>query len=215
MRGMRASIGALLLLMGALLSTPPAAAQDHLTAAQVDRFNALTREGGAIIFRYMLLTDREPAPLNTEEVRRGIALLDQAIEIYPGHRQTWWVKGKAFQALGDNRAAFEAFRRAYDIDSRQQPTINEMTIAAMEIGEFEFTLGAVRRGLTDFPDDLALRARLALVLLLTGEPQQAIEAADRALAVAPGDGVTMTIRQVAVEVRDGVRPQPRSMADLH
>jgi tetratricopeptide (TPR) repeat protein len=201
------------LVLGAM--TPAVAdAQSELSAAQIGQFNRLFSEGTAIINRYMILSDRESEPLDTQQINRGIRLLDEALTIYPDSWQAHWFRGKAYQAMADNRSALAAFRAAYAINPRQQAVVNEMTIVATDLGELDFAQEAVRQGLVDFPGDLALSARLALILLLKGEIDESIAAADRALEIAPGDQITSLIRRMALEVKSGTRPQPRSVADL-
>jgi tetratricopeptide (TPR) repeat protein len=194
---------------------PKAWAEPALTQAQIDRYNALFTEGANAVGPYLVLRGRESAPLNAAEVHRGIALLDEAIEIHPGSWQAWLIKGKALEALNDRRASFEAIQQAYAIDPHQQMVVNELTIGAMELGEFTFALDAVQRGLAEFPDDLALTERLALVLLMLGRLDESIAMADRALQLAPNNSISLAIRQVAIDLASGRRPQPRSMSELH
>ena len=201
------------LLFGA---APPtvAHAQVGLSHAQTEQFNSRFSEGTAIIGRYIILSDREPVPVDRRQINRGIELLDEALAINPSSWEALWFKGKAYQAMSDNRSAFAAFRAAHIINPRHQAVVNEMTIAATDLGEFDFALQATQQGLIDFPLDLALSARLALVLLLMGRVDESIAATDRTLLIAPGDHITSLIRRMAVEVRDGARPQPHSVADL-
>lgn len=207
---------AVIALAGLLLFSAPAAAQSvaDLTPAQVERYDALIDQATPIAERYIYIEGRPHARRNEGEIRRAIALYDEALAIYPGRYSVWWMRGKLFQALHEDREAFISFQRAYALEPNSQQVINEMTIHAMELGEFEFTFAAVQHGLTLFPNDLPLRARLALVQLLRGYPVEAIAAADRALELAPNDSISRSIRRLAEEVRDGRRPQPRSMRDL-
>ncbi|MDZ4691434.1 hypothetical protein [Terricaulis sp.] len=207
---------ALLVIAGLFLLSGPVVAQSEaeLSPAEMERYGALTDQATAIADRYIILEGRHRAAPNETEIRRAIALYDEALRIHDGRYGVWWMRGKLFQALGQEREAFISFRRAYALEPNSQQVINEMTIHAMEVGEFDFAFAAVQQGLTVFPNDLPLRARLALVQLLRGHPAEAIAAADRALEIAPNDGISRLIKRLAEEVRDGRRPQPRSMRDL-
>ena len=207
---------AVIALAGLLLFTAPAAAQSlaDLTPAQVERYDRFVDQATAIAERYIYIDGRPQAAPNEAEIRRAIAIYDEALAIYPGRYGVWWMRGKLFQVFHEDREAFVSFQRAYAVEPNSQPVINEMTIHAMELGEFELAFEAVQHGLTLFPNDLPLRARLALVQLLRGHPAEAIVAADRALEIAPSDGISRQIKRLAEEVRDGRRPQPRSMRDL-
>lgn len=203
-------------LAGLFLLSAPVAAQTEadLTSTQVERYSALTDQATAIANRYIIIEGRQRAAPNDAEIRRAIALYDEALRIYDGRYGVWWMRGKLFQALGQTREAFDSFRRAYALEPNSQPVVNEMTIQAMELGEFDVAYEATQHGLTMFPNDLPLLARLALVQLLRGHPSEAIAAADRALEVAPNDMISRHIKRIAEEVLDGRRPQPRSMRDL-
>lgn len=191
------------------------ASEEPTDGSSEARYRAAFSEGSEIIQRYIVLTDRHAQRLNPSEMRRGLSLLDQALEIRPDAWQAWWLKGKAFQALGDTRLSFDSFRQAFKINPNEQAVINEMTIASMELGEFDFTLEAVQQGLNVFPNDIALRTRLALALLLSGQVSEAILASDRAVELDPLDPIAMSVARIALEVRDGMRAQPHSMRDLH
>jgi tetratricopeptide (TPR) repeat protein len=213
MRRFGSAIAIGLLLVVAAPQVGRAQEQGRLSAAQVDRFNTLVTEAGALLAP-SLSTLQTPNPrVDRAKVARAIKALDEAIGIYPDRWQTWWTKGKAHQSLGQPQQSYEAFRRAYALAPREQAIINEMTIQAVELGDHDAALRATQAGLADFPDDLALRARLALVLLLVGKVDESISAADRALEVAPGDSITSNIRRIAIEVKDGSRRQPRNIND--
>lgn len=198
-----------------LLFSPVAAAQSgHLTDAQVERYNNLANEATAIADRYIIIEGRTRAPPDVAELARALRLYDEALQINDGRYGVWWMRGKIYQVLQQPHEALASFRRAYELEPSNQPIINEMTIQAVELGEFAFALEATERGLLVFPNDLALRARLALVQLLSGNLDEAIIAADRALQLAPDDRISREIRRIAVEVREGRRTQPHSMRDL-
>lgn len=189
----------------------PAHAQNN---ADAERCVALFEEGVGLAQPYIILTDTRPLPRNEAVLRTAIARFDEAIARCPDHWPSMWYKGKALQALGDSHAALAVFRQAYEVGPPHPDVINEMTIEAVNSGELDFALSATQIGLGHFPDSLPLRARLALVLLLVGRLDESVAAADRALELAPGDRISTMIRQYALDVRDGRRPQPASIRDM-
>lgn len=198
------------------LFAQPALAEnvDHLTQAQIDRYNALTHEANTLADRYIIIEGHASSPPNGAELTRALTLYDEALAIHDGRYGVWWMRGKVYQVQQRPREAFDSFRRAYELAPNEQVIVNEMTIEAVEVGELEFALEATRRGLAVFPNDLALRARLALVQLLRGQLDEAIAAADHALVIAPNDRISSDLRRIAQDVRAGRRTQPSSIQEL-
>lgn len=199
----------LILLALCAASVTPASAQ-----APTDQCRALFVDSTQILEPYVRLTDRPSEPPNEEMILRGVADMDRAIGACPNYWQALWFKGKAFQALGDHAQALRAFQSAYAIEKHELPVVNEMTIEAVEVGQFDFALQATQEGLAVFPNSLELRARAALALLFEGRLDESIDAANRALEVAPGDQITLNIIRVAGDIKAGRMAPPHSMAEL-
>lgn len=133
---------AVIALAGLLLFSAPVAAQSlaDLTPAQIERYDRFVDQATAIAERYIYIEGRPQAAPNEAEIRRAIAIYDEGLAIYPGRYGVWWMRGKLFQVLHEDREAFLSFQRAYALEPNSQPVINEMTIHAMELGEFELAL---------------------------------------------------------------------------
>jgi len=206
-----------LALVTSLLATVPALAQSQpapVTAAQAREFNALVDEAHRLVEPFILIHNRPTLALDEARVRRGLALFDQALTIYNGNWATWMMKGKAHQALGETRAAFESFRRAYELAPSEPMTANEMTIEAMRLGELDFAFQATTAALRRAPDSLELRCRLALLLILQGRLDEGRAEAQRALEIAPGDEIALNLIEIADDIRAGRRSQPSTLAEL-
>jgi tetratricopeptide (TPR) repeat protein len=148
------------------------------------------------------------------EVRTGIACLDKAIRLRPDYWQALWFRGKAYQALGEMRAAADSFRAAYDVNPANPDVGRELVLAYIDQGEFGEAL-PIAKGLVDHhPKDAGLRANYALALVLDGQISAAQAAIADALILDPSDSVTRVLKTRIDEVANGKRARPKSAHDL-
>jgi Flp pilus assembly protein TadD len=164
----------------------------------------------------MLLSEhtQSSAQQHAGEVFGGIACLDKAIELRPDYWQALWVRGKAYQALGEKRAARDSFRAAYILNPDHPDVGRELVLAYIEQSEYSEALPIAKSLANNHPQDAGLRANYALVLVLDGQIGAAQTTIADALRLDPSDSVTQVLKTRIDEIASGKRPRPKSVQDL-
>jgi tetratricopeptide (TPR) repeat protein len=154
----------------------------------------------------------------TEAARRRLGeaadLLRQGTERDSRSFPAWWLLGKVYQRLGEHEQAHHAFGRALEANPKQVDGCREYVHSCLEVGRVDAALPVAERACSLKPDDLGLRANLALVLLFAGKMVEASEMVEEVLRADPDDAITAALAKVIAAVRDGRRPRPRTLAEL-
>lgn len=152
--------------------------------------------------------------MGEKQITSGIRDLDAVTEYNPQNWPAFWIKGKAYQALNEPYMAYAQFHTCFTMQKENPDVARELALSCLDIGKAqeatEVTLHAI--GLT--PEDAGLHANLALAYLLLGENEKALNAIKESLKIDPDDSISKTVEGLVVQVVDGRRPQPKSMADL-
>jgi Flp pilus assembly protein TadD len=122
--------------------------------------------------------------------------------------------GKGHQALGDHQGAYESFRQATRLCQQNADVPRELCMACLELGKFAEAVEAARLAVRIERSDPGLQANLALALLLAGDVNEALGQAEQAAARRPRDEINRSLLGVIREVKDGRRPQPKTLADV-
>lgn len=164
----------------------------------------------------MKLADRAAAQSEGRErdLRAGIACLDRAIQLAPDNWGALWIRGKAFQSLGDHRGAVDAFGRAFQIQSNNPDVGRELVVELLETNSLQRAVGVSEQLAARYPDNAGLRANLALARLLAHDLPGAAKDIDEALRLDPRDPITKALKQRIAEISAGHRPQPQSYREL-
>ncbi len=178
--------------------------------------NAFYKRGVSLIDPYIIMQDRAPAESDrrTRDLLDGVACLDRALELAPTNWAAFWLRGKAYQALGDHARSADSFRWAYRIQPRNPDVGRELALEQMELGEFQDALSVGEKLVLAFPNDAGLKANLALSLLLAGQVQRARDTIDDAIRLDPNDAVSRELKRRIEEVANGLRRQPHSLKEF-
>ena len=178
--------------------------------------NAFYKRGVSLIDPYIIVQDRAPAQSDrrTRELLVGIACLDRALELAPTNWAAFWLRGKAYQALGDHARSADSFRSAYRIQPQNPDVGRELALEQMELGEFQDALSVGEKLVLAFPNDAGLKANLALSLLLAGQVQRARDTIDDAIRLDPSDAVSRELKRRIEEVAKGLRRRPHSLKEF-
>lgn len=149
-----------------------------------------------------------------EELNRGISLLRTVVEIKPTNSSAYWVMGKAYQALDQSEDACDAFGEAFAIGKDNPDIAREYMLECLNLGRASDAIDAAEHGVSLKPDDAGLVANLAIAYLVGGRVNDALTTVNRSLTLSPDDKVTLHVKKLILEVRDGKRPQPNSAQDL-
>lgn len=93
--------------------------------------------------------------------------------------QAWWATGKLLEQRGDNRGAYEAYKKGVARDPQSLSLLQELTSAAFRLGEMEEGIKYALQTLELDPGDFRLLGRVAAIIA-TEEPSRAIELLERA-----------------------------------
>jgi tetratricopeptide (TPR) repeat protein len=197
----------------------PAKSEDwgrNLTPAESAEYTEVYRKGCGLLNKHIELHDREPTSSSGKdaEVRDGIRCLQRAVALQPRSWPAWWLIGKGYQALGDRPRACEAFRQAARLCQDNADVPRELCLECLQLGHFQEVVEAARRAMRVERSDAGLQANLALALLLAGDVDEALDQAEQASARSPKDPINRFLLTVICEVKDGRRPQPKTLAEL-
>lgn len=176
--------------------------------------DALFKRGADLIGPHMILTDRRAAPRNDGEVRVGVACLDRVLEIDPSNWSALWIRGKAFQSLGEHTKAVDSFRSAYRVSSGQSDVAREFAEELLETQRFREAADVAREVSERSPQDAGLKANLALALLLSGDLPAAKQVIVDALKLDPNDSISKMLAKRIDDIASGARPQPKTLDEL-
>ena len=180
-----------------------------------DDHNALVRRGAELVEPFLVLADRQPASLDAARVRAGIACFDRALVLIPVDWQLMWMRGKAYQALGEHSAAMASLRDAWQLQPGEPAIANELGYELVELERAHEAVEVFAAAAAAHPDDdAALQANFALALLLDGQLARAKETVARALAANPQLRIARELAALVDDVAAGRRPPPRTLRDL-
>ena len=174
----------------------------------------LFKEGSGLVSPHMVLAGKAREPLtgaDKADVKKGIDRLKRVVAMERRNWPAYWMMGKAHEALGDERAAYEAFRRAGAIHPYHPDVAREEANALLNLRRASEGVAAARRAVKYNPEDPGLLANLALAQLLDGDVAAAEANATKAQAAAPDDAVTKSLLKVIAEVKAGKRPRPKKL----
>jgi tetratricopeptide (TPR) repeat protein len=187
-----------------------------LAPAQAAEYNEAYRRGCRLLNKHITLHDRQAAPSSGRavEVREGIRRLERAVAVQPRSWPAWWMIGKGHQALGDHPRAYEAFRQAASLCRDNADVFRELGLECLQGGKFGEAVEAARQAMRLKRSDAGLQANLALALLLAGDVDEALGQAEQASAREPKDEINRNLLAVIREVKEGRRPQPKTLAEV-
>jgi tetratricopeptide (TPR) repeat protein len=181
-----------------------------MTAEQVEIYNKAYERAVGLLEGAIQLHDAPKAQDGAQgRLREAVAALDTCLELVPNSFACEFMAGKACQALGEHENALRRFSRAVELESANPDTAREATIEALRLGKAEeagrFARDACRRS----PRDAGLVANLALAYLISGDLQEALKAAARAVEMDDSDPVNRSVLGLAQDVSTGARPRPK------
>ena len=187
----------------ALLATPfrPYAAED---------LNQTFQQATKLIQPYLILTDQSSTDPRSkegkEELANAIAMLGRVTKDNPNHWPSYWFIGKAYQALREHPASYQAFKQSLTLKPPNLNVAREFIIEAICVGATGEAVVAARQVAEANPSDSGLLANLGLALIADGQVSQARAATERALGMAPSDEVTRSLLAEITQVQAGRPP---------
>ena len=194
----------------------PTGAPD-LSDAQRDEHNRLWTAARAIADKHKVYTrvpPFKPEPAVAQEMRDGVALLDQALALFPGNALALWTQGKFLQLLGDFESSLDRLAKAHLIAPDKTAFAREAGISATEAGQLDVAVYYAQEALKTTPGDAGLRTNLAIAHLFAGNVAAARKEIEDARAAEPDDVVTRSVWVLIREVAEGRMRRPTRTGDI-
>jgi tetratricopeptide (TPR) repeat protein len=194
-----------------------ARASEPITIQDTDDHNRVYKAACDTIQPYLRLHGKPEKKVTSSagaELRHAIEMLDAVTEFAPTNWSAFWIKGKAYQALEDRKAACAAFKSAFDLQDKNPDVAREYMFECLNLGDGAEGLRAAQHALALNPSDAGLHANLALAFIIAARPKDALSAIDDALKIDPNDRISQNVRKVVLKIIDGTKPQPKKLAEL-
>jgi tetratricopeptide (TPR) repeat protein len=190
---------------------------EPVSIRDADDHNRVYKAACDIIQPYMRLHGKPEKKVtrdSTIELKRAIQMLDAVTTYAPTNWSAFWIKGKAYQAIEDRKAACAAFKSAFDLQDKNPDVAREYMFECLNLGDGVEGLRAAQHALALNPSDAGLHANLALALVIAAKPKEALAAIDEALRIDPQDKISQNVRKVVMKIIDGTKPQPKTLSEL-
>jgi tetratricopeptide (TPR) repeat protein len=184
--------------------------EPNSTSSEVDRHDLLYSAGSKLVWPHLQLANRPPKALSTDAriaVESGIAKLQAALEVRPNSIKNWstfWLLGKAYQALGDLEKSYQCFKSAFEMNPNHLDTARELMESCLRTRRMAEGLCAANAARDLAPSNAGIIANLALALFENDQLEAALSAGREALRLAPSDRVTQSlVRRIEQAKADG------------
>ncbi|RYD64320.1 MAG: tetratricopeptide repeat protein [Verrucomicrobiaceae bacterium] len=148
------------------------------------------------------------------EVAEAAGMLEKVIAEVPDWWNARWFHGKSQLALGNHKAAYDAFHAAYRIEKNVEYIQRELGGVCLELGKFDEAVTIGEAALALDASNAELLGNLAISYLLAGRAGHARKAIDAATKIDPEDNINRTISRILGEIENGSREMPASLRDL-
>lgn len=176
---------------------------------------ALFKTATNTIQQHMKTVGEQPLEGNAAKaVAAAVEMLDTALAEAPDWWQALWFHGKGHLSLGDYDKTYQSLRKAFDLEKSVEAIPRELAGVCLELRKFDEAVSVAEQAVSLMPDNPELLGNLALAYLLAKNIQKAHKAIEAAIKLDPKDSINVFLRQAILDVADGTRPQPNSMAEL-
>lgn len=173
--------------------------RSDVTPPALDQHDTLYTAGSRLMWPHLRFANRLNTVLSFEaktNVKDGIAHLRAAIEVRPGDRKNWstfWLLGKAYEALGDFENSYGSFKTASEINPEHVDVVRELVASCLKTARTAEAVGAAKAARNLAPSDPGIVANLALALFTNGQLAEALSAGRQAIKLGPSDAITHSL----------------------
>jgi Flp pilus assembly protein TadD len=184
--------------------------------SNIEEHNTSYKLGVGLIKPHMLVVGKMPTitKQGSKNVLRGIEYLRAVTVFNSSNWNAFWVIGKGYQALGEYKEAYQAFKKACEIDDSNPNVAREYAESCMRLGYGPEAVTVAMAAIEANPQDAGLHANLALAYLISGENSFAQNSIQYALQMDSADPISRRVEKVINEVIDGKKAQPKTLSDL-
>ena len=148
------------------------------------------------------------------EVKKALEMLQKCVAERPNEWRLHWFVGKGLAFLGEITAAYDSFRRAYDLASDEEPVSRELAGICLELGNGKEAVGYAERSAAVHPDNHEVIANLAVTHLVSGNLPAAVKTIHAAQKLAPDDVTNRILGRIIIDVVDGRRSPPTKLSEV-
>lgn len=138
----------------------------------------------------------------------GAEVLHQILAIDPEDASAHWLLGLIARSEEKHTVALEHFRSAYGSRPDHPDIGREYAGQCLTLGHGAEAVRVARELHRRFPDDAGLHSNFALALLVGGDLDEALAAAESALGRDPSDAVTKNVHDLVRRVKSGQTKRP-------
>ena len=186
----------------------------EITDFSLERHDEYYKKGFECIDPYVKLGNRPNRRPNIDKIKEGIKYLDAVTKINSANWAAFWLKGKAYQAIGHPQSAYNELKKAFDIEKENADVARELIIEALNLGKGKEGVEIAKHALSLKPKNPGLMANLGLAYLINGEIDNAEDITRKAINLDPLDNINKRVLDIIEEVKSGKRPQPKKYSDL-
>jgi tetratricopeptide (TPR) repeat protein len=182
-----------------------------LTPEQIDEYNRHYRRAAELLAGAVQVHDA-PQDAGADiagRLRDALEELLHCLGLAPYSYSCLWLCGKAHQTLGEHEAALAYFERSATANAENPNLPREACLEAMALGQAEKALRYALDACCRDPNDAGLVSNLALALTLNNRLDEAVEAAERSMRMAPDDRVSAAALRYIDDIREGRKPMPK------
>lgn len=127
------------------------------------------------------------AAYNAADYGDALNGLQRSILVIPGKGVTYKMLGSTYQAMRQNEAAIESYRKAISLDSTDATAYANLAIALINTGSSKDAISYLQRAHELKPDDLQILQNLSMIQLQNDDKEGALKTAKKALENDPED----------------------------
>ncbi len=147
--------------------------------------------------------------LDQQRNQEAIALLKRSTALSPRDLSAWYYLGLAYQAVSDIDGALAAYQECLRLDPKDFASQRQIGILYLNRGRYRLALDHLLQADTLQREDAEIGRYLSQAYLHVGDLERALEAASRAVRLAPDDrqahyqmGLVLTRRQMTVQASE-------------
>jgi tetratricopeptide (TPR) repeat protein len=150
-----------------------------------------------------------------DKVRAAVADLEPIARENPEAWGVYFFLGKGKLALGDLEGAYQALRRANELETETESLPRELAGLCLELGRPDEAVKVAQTAAAIKPDDFEALSNLAAAYLVAGRHTDASTTIRASLKLKPDDVTSHQLKRMIEAVASGTQPQPHNMSELN
>jgi len=179
----------------------------------MENTNDVYRQCCDLVLPYLQLEDGPEKKLAdqslaVQNLRKGIEGFREIIKDNPQSWVSFWMMGKAHQALGEDEESYQAFLAAHKIKYVEANVMRELALECLRTKRYDLAVYYCQSAQEFDPDDHTLLANMAVARLFQNKLEEAENWANKCLKKLPNDEPSLNVLKLVKEIRSGTRTLP-------